>query len=48
MTDSFMLVNYWTNLVDITPMPQWHRYNPNHVHQGDWDDWISKEDMDLK
>ena len=40
-------MNAYTNWFEIRNMPQYERYNPNHVHQEEEDDLIDEEDMDI-
>ena len=34
---------------DLEPIPQWERFDPNHVEHTDWneDDEVTEEDMEL-
>lgn len=43
--DSFMIVNNWTNWFDLTPMPQYERFNPNHIPQEVADELITEKDL---
>ena len=45
--DTIILVNAYMNWFTLDSIPQYERYNPNHVAQEEQDDLIDESDMDV-